>query len=585
MGDGRLMARSDPWARVTFAWADGEPHCVYAKEILQHTGLLFQSVPTEELAAVCGRSEILIISGPPTDEDAVELLGQFVAAGRTLIVIGSVGPLGPLLGVKPEESAPDLGEGYLVPTGDHPLTGADTFPIHFFSGQTAQAVEATTVAAVWDRHGRPTGRTGISVYHGSGGTAIFIAPAIGATAVRIRQGCYVDTDGVSAPDGSADLADGVLRSEDGAVLDWHLDRSGGTEEEAPAFLHPPVDRLAAAVVRAAVYAAKRAGLALALMWYYPRNEPAAGIVSFYTDGTDPQNAVNILHQANLVGLRGTWCVSHPGYTPDMYRVLRKRGHEVAIQFEAPGPGSWEKERLKVQGTQICRTAGMREAASVLAGEGRWEGRNVFYEWCAELNYRAEIGRGPSKAGNVGFPFGTCHPFRPMRPDGTCYSAVSIPFIARDPGLTCSSARCLALVEAVASHYGVAHFNFGTQGFERPEVSAAFRNIVAHGRANGIDWMTAEEAASFERARRTVKAEFGTDNEELMMTLKAEAEMGEATLLISGEPLTSAAINGRAVPPHPVERYGFPFSSIVLDLRAGHTLILGLGRLKVERKAG
>ena len=147
----------------------------------------------------------------------------------------------------------NLGEGYLKPSGAHPITGGAPIPLHFYNGVRIeiQSESAQTLATILDAHGRETNAPALVENEYGEGRCVLLAPdSIGAI-VRIQQGTTITADGVPAPDGSGPTTDGVLKCDDGLVLDWYFDR-----EEIPGtngmqgFMQPIADQWREVILRA-----------------------------------------------------------------------------------------------------------------------------------------------------------------------------------------------------------------------------------------------------------------------------------------------------------------------------------------------
>ena len=571
------MGPSEGWARVALVTGPDWTHAPSVADALRTAGLVFRKYSVDQLEAACTFAQILIV--PPLGDapEANTLLARHVEEGGSLICLGDTCGLNAYLGVRPPDEAREFGEGYLAPIGEHFVLGGETTPIHSVGGQCVVADGATPLAQILDRHGKPTGLCGLSVREHDSSTAIYLAPDLGLTAVRLRQGSYVEMDGLPAPDGTAPIRDGILRSEDGFMLDWDFDRTSDLAGEPPAFLLPAVDRLVGLLVRAAAYAAERMGLPLLLLWPHRNGAVATGMVSFATDGTDVQNVQTILHQATLVGLRATWCLRSPGFSLDVAKALRTREHEVALQFETNEPEDWAADRLSFQQTRLSRSTGARQLLSTSIQDGRWQGRNEFWDWCARAAIEAEIGRMPRQPGNAGCLFGTFRPFRPARRDGSLLPVLSIPCLASDIGVAVSSARALEILEHAASTHGVAHFFFETRSFDDKTVSEAFRNLVAHARQRGVEWATAEEIVERMKALRTMRVELGVADEGLAVALHPEYDMEEAAVCITGETVVGASAMQKRLRVSRVVRYGIPCCSVTVDLSAQCPTYIALER--------
>jgi hypothetical protein len=164
-------------------------------------------------------------------------------------------------------------------------------PLHFFNGVAARATTARSLAAVLDAHQRPTLRTAVTEQEQGAGRCLLIAIDIPGTVVRIQQGVSVACDGIPAPDGTAGVADLVLKSDDGAVLDWIFDRQPVEGVEGLSIFGVPIaDAWRALLLKAILYAAQAAGIVLPVLWFYPRNLPAIGHISHDTDLNDVPKA-------------------------------------------------------------------------------------------------------------------------------------------------------------------------------------------------------------------------------------------------------------------------------------------------------
>lgn len=575
------MQSTGAWTSIALVCSKDGRFSSYVAEMLRYCGLFFEEVAQEDLLESAGTYDVLILSGPLTLlPGETEAIGNAVLGGSALLVLGATSGLETILGV--EAGPVEIGEGYLQPSGPHAILDADEFPIHIFGGGAVRPTDANDLGTLLDVHGNKTLLSVLTLNKTNGGVAIFFGGNLGNAALRMRQGRFVDVDGIPAPDGTAPLEDGTLRTEDGLTLDWHLDRSGESETDPPAFMHPQFDRLRAILFRSVLYCAEQIGKSLAVLWLHPRNAPATGMISFNSDGRDPQNAVSILHQANLVGLRGTWCVQHPGYHSDVYRVLRTRGNEIAVQYD-PTEG-WDRELLKIQSTQMVRVSGSKILTSVRTRQSMWRGRNDLYEWATDLGFSIEIGRGPFHLGTAGFVFGTCHPFRPIRPDGGTYGVTSVPYLVHNPGLISSSTRCLALVDAAVAAHGIVHFNIDTDQFDQKPVSEAFRNIVAHGRGSGVEWQTGEEIALWHRGRRQVRHLMTVFPDGLALNVTTDFDLMEATILMMGPPVVAARANELQLKPVTVTRFGFQFNAVTLDLPAKRSVEILFERRQERRAA-
>jgi hypothetical protein len=554
----------------------------YAREILAHAGLCCAFVTADELPGRLSGFRLLLTIGEFTPPGALgDQLRMWVEEGGSWLSVGGVCGLADLFGATVEPpaytswggGASTLGEGYLeAATISHPILTHVRVPLHFFNGVPVQPAGVDALARILDAHGRPTPRAAVLERQAGKGRCLLIAPDVTGTIVRIQQGIAVTRDGVPAPDGTAPNADLVLKSGDGGVLDWHFDRQPVPGVPGlKAFLEPVADQWVELLLRGLFYLAAAQELALPLLWYYPRNLPALGHMSHDTDGNDPEKAVRLLEVLRGAGARSTWCVILPGYPADLIAAIRDAGHELAMHFDAMSEGlGWNEMAFEQQWRQLATLFGGQAPVSNKNHYLRWEGDTELFEWCAGRGIRLDQSKGASKTGEAGFNFGTCHPFRPVGPDGRLIDVLELPTPTQDLAVFAPPELLQPLVEAVERHHGVLHLLFHPAHVERPGVAAALSGGVACARERGMEWWTAEELALWERARRRAQ------------WTGCRLGPGVATRLFrAGEPLPGATllwlstvegritIDGSPAPSHRLERWGFGFQSVVFDAAAGH----------------
>ena len=103
----------------------------------------------------------------------------------------------------------------------------------------------------------------------------------------------------------------------------------------PAFLEPVTDELREVILRSIFHAAARQGLALPVLWYWPRGLKAVGHISHDTDGNEPHKATALLEVLNRAKVKSTWCTLYPGgYPREFYGTLREQDFEIALHYDA-----------------------------------------------------------------------------------------------------------------------------------------------------------------------------------------------------------------------------------------------------------
>lgn len=550
----------------------------YAYEMIAHVGLAHARVPFEGLAGWLddssggGRRVLVTIGETRFDETLRDRLTRWVTdEGGVWISVGGLCGQSDLLGAAYAPAAytlwagslRSLGEGYLDGrTADHPiLAGLSPIPLHYFGGVAVVAAPGTAVLArTLDSHHRPTDLPAVTERVTGKGRCLLIAPDITGSVVRIQQGVAVTRDGVSCPDGTGPVGDGVLKSDDGQVLDWLLDR-----EPVPgvpglsAFLQPVADQWRDLLTRAILYAASVQNIALPLLWYWPRGLNAVGHLSHDTDGNNPGQALRLLETLRAADAPGTWCVILPGYPPEIIGAIRDGGHELAMHFDALTDGCpWNEPLFDAQWRQLCEMFGPSGAPVTNKDHYlRWQGDTDLWEWCAARGIRLDQTKGASKTGEAGFNFGTCHLYRPAAPDGGILPIHELATPTQDLLVFAPAEIVPPLLSAAVRHYGVLHLLFHPAHIDKPGVADAIRKAVADGRAQGLEWWTGRALVEWEEARRAS-----------VWTAAAEGAVLEAE-----HPLPGATVL-RLDPNGPVERWGFRFTSFTRDLASGESWRVG-----------
>ena len=566
----------------------------YIEEVLAHAGLRYKRIRLDDLPGHLASLRVLLTVGDaPLTDARKQALEQWVQQGGAWLSVAGVCGLETVLGVTPELPAYaswgggtcNLGEGYLHVSGassaaenplasePHPVTSSLILPLHFFGGIAVTATGADTLATALDAHQRPTRRAVLTENQFGLGCALLIAADLTGTLVRIQQGICVTRDGIAASDGTAPVSDGVLKSDDGAVLDWAFDR-----QDVPgvpgyrAFLEPVADQWRDLLLRAVFYLAQRQRLVLPLLWLYPRNLPAIAHLSHDTDGNTPAEGRRLLEVLKEIDARSTWCVIAPGYAPPLIEEIRAAGHELAMHYDAMSDGlPWSREQFTQQFHALTALFSDRPPITNKNHYLRWEGDTEFYGWCEALGIQLDQTKGVSKTGEAGFNFGTCHPYFPLAPDGTRHDVLELCTPTQDLEVFAPTALLAPLLSAVVRHHGVLHLLFHPAHIFKPGVADAMRMAAERVRACGMEFRTATELNQWERARRAC---VWTDGEQpRTMNLKPSMTLPGATILLLLAEPTTVMVNGDPLPVHEVERWGFRFQSVTFDMEREITYTL------------
>ena len=307
--DSASIAVSAPLSLVTQSVSgDVNPRAgawVYITEILQRAGLFFEQLPPARLPALLRRSNrIVLLAGDLKLTSAQrEVLTTLVDNGGSLVGIGGTSGLDKVFGVG---GVRPLAEGWIKVTArDHPVTAGLRSSLHVFGGYAVTTGSATSLAELESGKQGAKGSAIVENRFGKG-RAVLLAPDLIFSILHVQQGVPVFQDGKPAPDGSAPIDDGELKAEDGLVLDWRRDRTPMQPDGVPAFLEPISDELREIILRSVFHLAHQQGVALPVLWYWPRGLKAVGHISHDTDGNDPQKAIALLEVMNRCKVKSTW---------------------------------------------------------------------------------------------------------------------------------------------------------------------------------------------------------------------------------------------------------------------------------------
>lgn len=548
----------------------------YIAEVLQRAGVFFTQLPPEALASLPDRRHaILLLAGDlPLVGEQREAVAAFVRNGGAVIGIGGTSGLDEVFGVS---GLRPVAEGWLKVTADeHPIAAGLRSSLHVFGGFVAKTTTGTSLATLESGPQASKGSAIVENRYGQG-RAILLAADLLFSIVHIQQGIPVLQDARPPADDSAATNDGILKAEDGLVLDWQRDRQAMQPEGVPAFLEPVSDELREIILRSVFHAAREQRVALGLLWYWPRGLKAIGHVSHDTDGHDPTKAVAMLEHANRCDIKTTWCTLYPGgYPREFYRTLQEQGFEVALHYDAmtgEPQTSWSKENLILQHQWLLAEAGLKHITSNKNHYTRWENRLDFYHWCEELGIHTDQTRGPSKKGTIGFPLGGSQPYFPIDDESDSprlMDVLEVNLLTQDLAQVCPAEYGPQLVDATLRHHGVAHFLFHPGHILKPPVAEAMQKVVEYGRECGLEWWTSEQLYRWEMLRRGASARFDSAT---AWTLHAPQPIREATLLFLrvGQQPTRLQIHGQAVQGNPWTIYGFEFDAVTTDLSGDVTV--------------
>ena len=554
----------------------------YVDEVLAHAGVFHNKVPLSQLEAALDSAKILLTVGEAKLPDSLkQKLTGWIESGGAWISIAGVCEMDAVLGAS--RQPPDmwswggglrsLGEGYLSKTDEsHVILGAVTRPIHFFGGLTVVAKGARILAKVNDKHGRETDHPAILENQAGKGRTILIAPDVTGTIVRIQQGVCVTRDGVPAPDGSAPVDDWVLKSGDGSVLDWLLDRDPVPGvENYKAYLEPMADAWRQIVLRAIFHAARDQDVALPVLWMYPRKLGALAHMSHDTDSNDIAKGHRLVELLDEGGIKSTWCVILPGYDANLISKIRSAGHELATHYDAMTEGThWSEQEWDEQHKKLVEMFDGERPVTNKNHYTRWEGDTEWWEWCAKRGIQLDQSKGASKTGEAGYNFGTCHVYLPVTFRGKPIDCFELCTCTQDLHVFAPVPLFEALLAAVKRHHGIFHQLFHPAHVMKQEVADALLMVIRRAKEEGMEWWTGRQINGWERARRTVKLEKLSSES---LTFSAASELVDATILLFNG---KHSVNGSAM-----TAWGFEFSATVQTLAANQSTTVSWDHERVK----
>lgn len=511
----------------------------YVLEVLEHAGVCHTRVAADQLVVRLGRLRMLLtVYDQPLADDVRAALQTWVERGGAWIAVGGTCGMPELFGV--EAVAPAhaswgggvnaLGEGYLVAREPrHPIIQGINDPLHYFNGVALAARNATVLADALDSHGRTTGKPLVFERRVGDGRCVLFAPDITGTIVHVQNGIPVARDGVPAPDGTAPRSDGVLKSDDGHVLDWHFDRD--PIPGAPglsAFLRPVADLWRDVLLRGVFYLAKTQGVALPVLWHWPRGLQAVAHMSHDTDGNEPAAAEILLETLAKHDVRTTWCVILPGYDASLISRIREEGHELAMHYDAMSEGlEWSEAQFERQWRELTAMFGGERPVTNKNHYLRWQGDTELLEWCESRGIKMDQSKGASKTGEAGFNFGTCHPYFTVTFDGRTIDVLELPTPTQDLTVFAPEAILEPLLASAKAQHGVLHLLFHPGHLKKAHVPPAVERAIVKAKEAGLEWWTAKRINEWERARRKVRwSAYSKDS----VTIETGAELRDATVL-------------------------------------------------------
>lgn len=490
----------------------------YAGEVLAHAGMSAVEVHDADELAASG-CDVVVAAVCEEDDRTVEALKAFLEQGGIVLACANLNKLGAALGYAKDEP---MAVGYahaVVPSGEEPaaLRFLEAVPWRKSRDDALAAIEERGTI-VRHRPDGPAAGAALQRFGIGAGMLYRWSVDIWNTIVRMQQGTGpVFDDGVPAPDGTGAVDEGILKADDRIAMDWEHDRRT-TETGMPYFAFAYADLWREAFLSVLLEAIVRSGKTLPFVGYYPDGVSHVLMISHDSDGNRNEHAIATLDLLKELGINTTWCMLEPGYDKAIYDEAKAAGHEIAFHYNALDAqgGHWSEQEFARQLGWLKQAAEVDAVTSNKNHYTRFEGWGELFEWCEKYGIAADQTRGPSKKGNVGLLFGTCHPYFPIAwaNDGNrMYDVLEMSFLTQDLELGTLSDNSVIrpFLEQVKRVEGVAHFLYHQTHIHRLEsVRDSIRKLVSEARQLGFDLWTGKKVNDWERYRRRLKAELTDD---------------------------------------------------------------------------
>jgi hypothetical protein len=508
----------------------------YIGEILSHFRLPYTWI--EDVDAIDQtRPDIIIAALYDEDMYTNTLLLQFVDQGGILISYAGLNALASTLGFREAKS---LINGYVQWSGND----GDEQYLRFkharpwTQNEPVAAPEIARYGAIRkeSQQGEIAGHAVWRINYGQGWIERWSID-IPRTIVELQQGSWpVVEDGVPAGDGSGEINDGILKADDRCEMDWDYDRRQ-TETGAPYYAVPYADLWKEAIISQLLRCSVELGQTLPFAGYWPDGIEQVATISHDSDVNKDEHAESTLDILAECQIQTTWCMIEPGYSKRIYDKVKQQGHELALHYNAleADDGIWGEEAFSRQCQWFKMATGLDEIVTNKNHYTRFEGWDELFEWCEQNGIQADQTRGPSKRGNIGFLFGTCHAYFPISSlmhKNRLFDLLEVGFLTQDinhPKLTDASV-IEPFLDQVRRVGGIAQFLFHQIHIHNYEsVRNALRQVVREARARNFIFWTCRQINEWVRARRGVEI-LGVD-EQGIPVIKANESIASLVLYI------------------------------------------------------
>ncbi|MCM3123838.1 MULTISPECIES: hypothetical protein [unclassified Mesobacillus] len=532
-------------------WSAGENVFeVFLFEVLDHLRIPYETVGVQH-ALEDYDVIISVLGGNGTATATARKLLDYVSSGGTLISYAGLEGIKEILGF---EKLPVNQTGYAELTD---VLSSDLPPLRYLA---VDPWTSETAGVKADGKGSLQGNEKAAalqcIPYGEGSIQRW-SIHVPNTIVGLQQGTRpVTEDGIPAPDGTANLDENLLKADDGFKLDWVLDRET-TETGMPYFPHPYSDLWKEAIVEHLLSCAAKKGLTLPFLDYWPEEVKHLAMISHDSDLNVDESAQITLETLKAEDVQTTWCMISPGYSPEIYEKIKQEGHELALHYNAlhMDDGVWSEQAFSDQLTWVKSVTGVSDIVSNKNHYTLFEGWGELFTWCEKYGIQADQTRGPSKKGNIGFLFGTCHPYFPVSwadEKNRNYNVLEVGFLTQDlnHNTLADSSVIQPFLDGVKRVNGVAHFLFHQYHiYNQLKVREAIVELIRTARSQGFTFWTSRQINQWERDRRKVSIT-GISGE---IQIEGSVKHDGFVVLV---PVTEAPTEAEFAEQETVKRFGF-----------------------------